>query len=378
MPPSAFLELARHGPTATIHASRADGPLRIATVIPSFRRGSGGHATIVRLMRELQARGHDVTLWLEDCEGRHARERSTLTQSSFTEFFDAGDLRLNTSFSLWSGANVVLATGWQTVARALLLTSTNARAYLVQDHEPDFYAVSTERLLAEQTYRQGLHCIAASEWLAKLLSSRYGASASHFNLAVDHKTYHTTHKHRRDDLVVFYARAVTPRRAVPLGLSALTELAHKRQDVEIALFGEDRLLDAPFAHTNLGVLPADELATLYRRATVGMVLSLTNPSLIGLEMMASGLPCVEAASDAMVASFGLRSPMMLAKPEPLELCRAIEGLLDDPNARERAARAGIEAMADRTWARAAEQVERSLYNTLATHKRGTVAVTHEN
>ena len=42
-----------------------------------------------------------------------------------------------------------------------------ARAYLVQDHEPEFYGTSAERTWAEQTYSLGLHCVCASPWLAE-------------------------------------------------------------------------------------------------------------------------------------------------------------------------------------------------------------------
>jgi len=367
--PAALAELARVGPADLVPGRPArEGPLRIATIVPSFRRGSGGHMTIVNLMHELRALDHDVSLWLEDCEGRHAHETAAVTQRSFAELFSAEGIPLHTSFETWRGADAVLATGWQTVARALLLPGVKARAYLVQDHEPDFYPASAERLLAEETYRQGLHCIAASEWLAELLRSRYGASATHFDLAVDHGIYRPGEEARRKDLVVFYARAVTPRRGVPLGLLALAELARTRPEVEIALFGEDRPLEAPFANTSLGVLPARELARLYRQATVGMVFSLTNPSLIGLEMMACGLCCVELASESMLATFGTGGPLQLVKPNSLELCAALEPLLDDHRARETHRRSGLEIMAGRTWKRAAEQVHAGLLRALVVRR----------
>lgn len=364
---ASLLELARHGP-APLSPGGPDPqePLRIATLIPSFRRGSGGHATIVHLLRELSELGHSVSLWLEDCEGRHARESPGATRRSFAEFFGAEGLELHTGLSGWQGADVVLATGWQTVARALLLARCKARAYLVQDHEPDFHGASAQAIWAAQTYRQGLHCIAASPWLAGLLRSRYGASASHFDLAVDHAIYRAGAAPRRDDLVVFYARAVTARRAVPLGLLGLQELSRRRPELEMGLFGEDRPLYAPFKHTNLGVLDAGGLARLYAQATVGMVFSLTNPSLIALEMMACGLPCVELASESMLATFGgAERPLELVQPDPLALCSAIERLLDDPARRARLSRAGNRAMAERTWRGAAHQVEQGLRAALA-------------
>lgn len=329
-------------------------------MIPSFRRGSGGHATIVRLLRELRALGHSVSLWLEDCEGRHADEPDAVTRRSFEAFFAADGLELHTDYDSWRGADVVLATGWQTVARTLLLAGAGYRAYLVQDHEPDFYGASAEAMWAADSYRRGLHCIAASRWLASLLRDGYGASATHFDLAVDGALYRPAGVERREDLVLFYARAATPRRAVPLGMLAFAELSRRRPDVEIVLFGEDAPLEADFPHRSRGVLDARALALLYSQATVGVVLSLTNPSLIALEMMACGLPCVELASASMLASFGADGPPQLAPPDPLALCAAIEGVLDDRRGRELSSRRGLELVSERTWERAANQVQDGL------------------
>jgi O-antigen biosynthesis protein len=359
--PAALLDLARSGPAPLVSAQIDAGqPLTIATVIPSFRRGSGGHATVVNLMRELRRRGHTVSVWLEDFEDRHAHEPSTATKRSFAEFFAAGDLDFHVSFDHWMGADVVLATGWQTVPRALLLSGVKARAYLVQDHEPEFYGASAQALFAEATYGQDLQCIAASRWLAELLRDRYRANACHFDLAVDHSIYRPAGEHRRDDLLVFYARAETPRRAVPLGLLTLEELQRRRPHLDIALFGGDAALPAPFAHTNLGVLDAATLAQLYSRAAVGMVFSLTNPSLVGLEMMACGLACVELATGSMLSTFGAAGPLKLADPNPLSVCAALERLLDDSALRERMAADGVAWMQGRTWDRAAAQVEDGL------------------
>jgi len=369
--PAALLELARRGP-APLAAGGADrtGPLSVAVVIPSFRRGSGGHATIVNLMRELRELGHTVTLWLEDWEGRHAREASAVTEASFEAFFAAEGLRLHTDFTRWNSADVVVATGWQTVPRALLLGGVRARAYLVQDHEPDFYGASAEALWAAQTYRHGLHCIAASPWLAELLRERYGASVTAFDLAVDHEVYRPASGPRNEAQVLFYARAVTPRRAVPLGLVALSELARRRPDVEIVLYGEERPLAVDFEHRHMGLLEGRALAELYSQASVGMVLSLTNPSLVGLEMMACGLPCVELASEPMLASFPGGGPLELAAPDPLSLAGALERLLSDPRLRSERSREGLALLSSRTWERAAAQLQEGLEEALRCTRTG--------
>jgi glycosyltransferase involved in cell wall biosynthesis len=363
--PEAFLELARSGPANLTHGADAvPDSLRIATVIPSFRRGSGGHATVVNLMRELAAMGHSVSLWLEDCEGRHARETEAVTRRSFAAFFSADDLDLHVGFRHWQSADVVLATGWQTVPRVLLLPGVLARAYLVQDHEPDFYPASADRVLAESTYRFGLHCLAASPWLAELLRTRYGATTTQFDLAVDHDAYAPRPVARREDLVVFYSRIVTPRRAVPLGLLALEELARRQPGVEIQLFGDSAPITAHFGHVNLGVLNAQELAILYSEATVGMAFSLTNPSLTALEMMACGLPCLELGSKSVLATFGVDGPVQIARPDPVAIATAVEHLLGHPELRADIGRDGIAFMATRTWSQAARQIERGVREAL--------------
>ena len=93
---------------------------------------------------------------------------------------------------------------------------------------------------------------------------------------------------------------------------------------------------------------------------MGMVLSLTNPSLVPTEMLACGLPVVDVASESMVATFGEDGPIALARPDPMALCSAIERLMDDDHERARRSAAGVEYAARRTWPRAAEQLETAL------------------
>ncbi len=358
--PLRLLDVLRDGPAPL----SGDGParaqtdrLRVAVVIPPFRRGSGGHAAIAALVRGLEARGHQLALFLADT---HARQAGDDVEALFEAFFGPVAGPVLRDLGDWRGADVVVATGWQTVPEVLALPDAGARAYLVQDHEPEFYPTSAERLWAEWTYRQGLHCVCSSSWLAEVVTDRYGASATAFDYGLDHAAYKPLPTHRREDLVLFYARAVTPRRAVPLGVLALAELHRRRPEVEIVVFGEAGALELPFPARQLGVLEPDALAHAYASATIGLCLSLTNPSLIPTEMLACGLPVVDVASDAMLATFGAGGPVTLAEPDPLALCDAIEGLLDDLLVRATRSRDGAELVAGRTWANAAEQVEQGL------------------
>jgi O-antigen biosynthesis protein len=365
--PLQLLDVLHEGPAPLVTAPRGapdTGRLDVAIVVPAFRRGSGGHATIANLVRGLEDRDHQVGLWVTDDEGRHSGESEGRTAAQFREFFGPVHGPIRRNFAQWRGADVVVATGWQTVPQVLRLPGVRGRAYLVQDHEPEFYATSAERSWAEWTYRQGLHCVCASPWLAELVGRRYEASASSFDLGVDHEDYRPPITDRRDRRVLFYARAVTARRGVPLGLLALTELHRRQPDIEIALFGEAREVEAPFPYMQLGILEPADLARAYISAMLGLVLSLTNPSLVPTEMLACGLPVVDVASESMIATFGAGGPVVLVRQDPISLCDGIEALIEDAELRAEHSRAGIGYASGRTWSRAAEQVEDGLRTVL--------------
>ena len=339
--------------------------LRIAMILPPFRRGSGGHNTLLQILTRLERRGHVCSVWVHDVMRMHQSEWPGVLRWNLREFFAPIDSPVYKGFDAWQGADVAIATGWQTVYPTLLLDQCRARVYVVNDHEPDFYPASVERVLAEDTYRQGLHCIAASPWLRDLLVERYGASADAFRLGVERDTYRPRPIARRDDTVIYYARQGTPRRAVPVALAALRELYERRPHTRIVLFGDNTPLETAFPYEHLGVCSPEQLSWLYSQATVGLCLSLTNFSLMPKEMLACGLPCVELAGVSAESIFGSDGPLELAELDPSALADALERLLDDPAERERRSREGIEFVASHTWEHATDEVEAGLRAALA-------------
>ncbi|HTU79960.1 MAG TPA: glycosyltransferase [Solirubrobacteraceae bacterium] len=338
--------------------------LRLALVIPPFSRGSGGHNTLFQILSRLERRGHTCSVWLVDYHN-HMRELwPGVLRHDIVEFFAPLQGPVYKGFDEWQGADVAIATGWQTVHATLRLDNCRARAYLVNDHEPEFFPASTEQVLAEDTYRHGLHCIAASPWLRDLLTERYGASADAFQLGVDHEDYRPLPVQRRTDTVIYYARHATPRRAVPIGLMGLAELHRRMPDARIMLFGTDSPLHAAFPYEHLGVLSTSQLARLYSEATVGLCLSLTNFSLMPKEMLACGLPCVELAGVSAESIFGADGVLELAALTPDALADALQRLLVDRERWQRRSREGIAFVASHTWERATDEVEAGLRHAL--------------
>jgi glycosyltransferase involved in cell wall biosynthesis len=338
--------------------------LRLALVIPPFTRGSGGHNTLFQIFSRLERRGHACSVWLADYHGQARELWPAVLRHDINEFFATFQGPVYKGFESWQGADVAIATGWQTVHATLGLDNCRARAYIVNDHEPEFYAASTEHVLAQDTYRHGLHCIAASPWLRDLLIERYDASADAFQLGVDGDTYHPLPVERRRDTIVYYARHSTPRRAVPIGLMALAELHRRRPDVRIVLFGTDKPLHAAFPYEHLGVLSTEQLARLYSESTAGLCLSLTNFSLMPKEMLACGLPCVELAGVSAESIFGEDGPLDLAPLDPVAIADALERLIADRERWERRSREGIEFVASHTWDHATDEVEAGLRHAL--------------
>jgi len=334
--------------------------LRLAFVIPPAPPGSGGLEIVAQLVLRLERRGHTCSLWMADPEGIRDAEWPATLRRRLVERVAPVRAPVLKDLERFYGADVAVATGWQTVFPTLALPACRARAYLLNDHEPEFHPASFERLVAEAGYRQGLFGLAGSAWLRALYAERYGGEAAGFDYGIDHATYRPREVPRDDDTVVLYARASTPRRAVPLGILALEELVRRRPGTRVVLFGDDRPLPVPFAHERLGPVRPEALAELYARATVGLCLSLTNYSLIPPEMLACGLPCVELDGPSTRAVYGEDGPVALAAAEPVALADAVRRLLDDPDERARRARAGLAFVAERTWERAAEQVEAGL------------------
>ncbi len=338
--------------------------LRIAMVIPTFSPGSGGHTTLFQILTRLERRGHVCSVWLHDYFGRASAVRPGKLRHDIREHFAPFEGAAYNSFDAWHGADLVIATGWETVHPVLGLPNCYGRAYIVNDHEPEFFGTSVERLLAEDTYRRGLHCIAASPWLRDLLRDRYGASADAFTLGVDHHIYRPQPVTRQADTVIYYARHVTPRRAVPLGLVALEELHRRRPDVRIVLFGTEHRIHTAFPYEHAGVLRREELAQLYSAATVGLCLSLTNFSLMPKEMLACGLPCVELAGFSAESIFGADGAIELAELDPARIADALDHLLEDRELWEQRSRQGMEFVASHTWERTTDEVEASLRHAL--------------
>jgi glycosyltransferase involved in cell wall biosynthesis len=184
----------------------------------------------------------------------------------------------------------------------------------------------------------------------------------HYDFGAEEARYNLTN-HGKRNAVMFYARPPTQRRAWELGVLALTLFAQQHPDVEIHMVGWPlRGFKAPFEYVDHGILRLDQLNELYNKMAGGLVLSLTNCSLLPLELLAAGvIPVVnDAPNNRMVVD---NPNVRFCEPSPHALARALGDVVSTINGQEQAARAAGSVSGNR-WETACERVENVLLGAL--------------
>lgn len=332
--------------------------LVITWFIPDFGIGSGGHTTIFRIANLLNKFGYISNIVIipptkfTDTE----QIKRVVTEHFVTEF--------NGNFLFWGDdlpeCDIVFATSWETAYYVNAVEGDMSRFYFIQDFEPDFYCMSSQYVFAENTYRLGFKCLCASPWLAEMMSIKYGAKSASFELAYTPLQYYPLGIPRSPKTVIFYARHLTPRRGFELGILALQILKQKDPDVEVILFGATAYPGIPFPCKCCGILSHVDLLHLYNSATVGLVISLTNYSLVPNEMMACKLPVVDMNTDCMASIYKNNENIVLATPEPFAIALSLIELINDESKRKYIATNAYNRVSELTWDRTAECIDKTI------------------
>lgn len=301
-------------------------------VIPTVGSG-GGHLNIFRFIRYLQSRGHEQRI-IEMTVDRPPRNSSDEVKALIRDLYDLDVQEVSLDFENMQPADATFATSWHTAYPVFKFAETRQAFYFVQDFEPLFAPAGTESALIENTYRFGFCGITAGRWLSHKLCKEFGMECHHYNLAVDHGTYFPQHR-QREKKIFFYARPVTPRRGFDLGLRALQIFHDRNPDYEIVFAGGDasgRRVDLPA--TSVGYLDEPSLNDLYNRCAAALVISLTNCSLLPLDIMATGCPVVTNIGDNTEMVLPPDSGIHVI-PSPYHLAEALEKVVGEPPPQER-------------------------------------------
>ncbi|WP_457587918.1 glycosyltransferase family 4 protein [Ensifer canadensis] len=335
--------------------------LRIAWIIPDFLPGAGGHMTIFRIASYLERFGHEVQFLIQNPNFHRTADAARETINKHFQPF-SGRIELFKNSTPDVEGDALIATDRFTCYPARAMGRFIRKFYFVQDYEPDFYPAGAESLLTEATYNFDFDCLCAGDWLHERMSRDFGRWSMSWPLAYDSSIYNLAPRDcdRQSNRIALYARHVTPRRAVELAFMALEILEKRGVDFEVDFFGWPLgKLSVEFPYCDHGILTGEELARLYRKATVGIVFSATNHSLVNKEMMACGLPVVDLDLDTVRAIFPA-SAMAFALPTPEGIADQIENLLKRPTERERLRNGGLAHVRELSWEKSARLIEDAL------------------
>ena len=338
-------------------------------VVPPFGKGSGGHLNIFRFVSNLEKMGFECRIIIVGAPQPVSAEQAA---KEIENMFFPLAARIYLGFDNVPAAYYTIATEWRTAYWVRSFSATRHRCYFVQDFEPWFFAMSSEYVFAEQTYRFGFVGITAGGWLKEKLASEYGMETHAIGFSYDRNIYHRTSRHgdSSNKRVFFYARPPTPRRAFELGLLVLEEVVKRMPAVEVVFAGWDVSNYAvPFKHSDAGLLSLSELPDLYSQCDVALVLSLTNLSLLPLELMACGTPVVSNQSPSTEWLLN-KTNARLAPATVIDLADAICAVLTDSVEANRLREGGFTTVAATDWHSEAHK--------LADILRGLDATTHSS
>jgi O-antigen biosynthesis protein len=344
---------------ATRPERRRANPKVIGWVVPPVGPGSGGHLNIFRFVRFLEGRGYACRIYVYD---PHKTQTPGRTTQILRDHYAPMRATLESDFATHGECDALFATSWTTAYPVRNGSRDVPKFYFVQDFEPWFFPVGTDSVLADNTYRFGLYGITAGRWLAQKLQSEYGMACDHFEFGSDFGRYSYTNSHRRSK-IFFYARPVTPRRGFELGVLALDRFHKVRPDYEIHMAGWPvKGWQLPFPFVDHGVLPLDRLNGLYNECAAALILSLTNFSLLPLELLASG--CIPVLNDGPNNRLVSNNPyLVFSRPTPLALATALTEVVDqaDLPSKALAASKSVEGL---DWDASGAQLERIMLQVL--------------
>lgn len=326
--------------------------------IPDFNVGSGGHLNIFRTIWHLEQKGYRSTIVIAKPALHHD---ATVARDAIRTHFFPLQAQVLVGLDALPPCEFAVATGWDTAYTVRAFQGAQHKLYFVQDYEPYFYALGSEWTLAENTYRFGFFGITAGQWLAQKLLQDFGMVTHPVGFGVELDRYRRLPRREPQvRRVFFYARPPTPRRAFELGMLVLNAVWERLPDTQFVLAGWDTSgYQIPFPHLACGTVALDDLPDLYSQCDVALVLSLTNASLLPLELMACGCTVV-SNSGANVEWLLDDTVASLATPSPEALTDAVCALLQDDE-RRHAVSTRAEAYArGQTWEAVAQEFEAGL------------------
>ena len=302
---------------------------KIAWFIPMPIEVSGGHRTILQHAQYLVDNGYECHMYFEDTgEGFTARRLVKIIEKYFGKY----DFKYFLGYELKENYDLIFATVWFTAKPVREQNPDILKAYFIQDYEALFNPMGDSYLLAENSYKYGLHPITIGKWLTSKMINDYKTPSNYFDFCADLNIYHKTPSIKREKAICFIYQPEKPRRCSILGVEALGIVKHHIPDIKIYLYGSKKNINCGFDHENLHLLDINECNDLYNKCMAGLCISASNPSRIPFEMMASGLPVVDIFMENNLYDMP-EEGVLLAEHTPESIAQAIITLINDEELR---------------------------------------------
>lgn len=291
----------------------------IDILMPTPLQGSGGHRTIVANAEHLAAQGHRVRLHVQ----KQRRQRDPVGKTRQWFPVNRCEVLVGWPDSL-PDSDAVMATAWFTAARVAELSTSARRLYFVQDYEPLFHPAGDLSLAATASYDLGLETLVIGNWLRHKLWVDHRVGTAVVPFGADLQVYRPTDVVRRRQVVAIY-QPDKPRRCPQLVRSALRLVLEA--GVPVITFGSAKSPALGKGHRHLGIIPPADLTRVYQQSAAGLCISASNPSRVPFEMMACGLPVVEAHLPNTLYDLP-EGGALLARPDAQSLARALMMAVD--------------------------------------------------
>jgi len=275
--------------------------LKIVWITCDFNEGSGGHQTIFRFIKEFNNKGlkNEIVLWNNNDHNEY------LILEKLSKFFFPLKCKIKffpKNLSLWESflatldGDIIIGTDYISQYLSLCAPQFSNRYLFLQDKESLFTEYNHNSAIADHLLTLPENFICAGDWLQSITSYKKGYV---FKLGVDTNVYKITNLRKNTDClkIAIYSRWHSPRRGVDLIWEILNEISDKVEsdiDIEIHCFGQivgNTLFnfEKKFKIIDHGILSPRKINDLFNICHIGICFSLTNYSLMPLEMKAGGL-----------------------------------------------------------------------------------------
>ncbi len=314
---------------------------KIAWIIPSPIKGSGGIRTMIQNANFLVRQGFECDIYVEE---DYVNTNESMKQRIINFYGEClCDVYVGIDFK--KEYDLAFATYSIKTPDYLYYMKNNVKrkAYFIQDFEQWFEPMGGLYLDMEHTYKYGLNGVSIGKWLAYKLQHEFNQPMNYFSFCADTNVYKKLDNVEKENAVCFIFQPEKPRRCSNIGIRALLLVKALRPDVKIYLYGSDVDIKLDVEMENLHIMPIDKCNELYNKCKVGVCMSSSNPSRIPFEMMAAGLPVVDLYRENNLYDIP-EDGVLLADTSPEAIATAIIKILDDDKLQQSMSKKGYEFM----------------------------------